>query len=118
MNLDHPQSDSRRTFTLIAKSLQGLANMSTFGAKEHWMEPMNTFLTSHRAEFKTFLDVICSVPSSSLPVIIPPSYSTPLTILSRLPPTSREGFPSLPYLIDHAKSFASLVNLWLEHCSG
>ncbi|KAF2842019.1 Rho GTPase activation protein [Patellaria atrata CBS 101060] len=113
---DHPQARARRTLTLIAKSLQGLANMSTFGQKESWMEPMNTFLTSHRQDFKTFIDNICSVPSNLLhnQPILPPSYSTPLAILQRLPPTSREGFPSLPYLIDHAKNFAALVGLWLE----
>jgi hypothetical protein len=81
------------------------------------MEPMNSFISTHRNEFRAFLDTVCAVSSTSIPVNIPPSYSTPLAILSRLPPTSREGFPSLPYLIDHAKSFATLVNLWLEHCS-
>lgn len=34
--------------------------------------------------------------------------------MQRLPPTSREGFPSLPYLIDQARAFADLVQLWLE----
>lgn len=83
------------------------------------MEPMNTFLTSHRQDFKTFVDNICSIDSASSGASpIPPSYSTPLAILTRLPPTSREGFPSLPYLVDHAKNFASLVNLWLDHASG
>jgi hypothetical protein len=113
---DHPKARARRTLTLIAKSLQGLANMSSFGTKEAWMEPMNTFLTSHRQEFKTYLDNICSISSSTSPAPpIPPSYSTPLAILQRLPPTSREGFPSLPYLVDHARNFAALVDLWLDH---
>lgn len=81
------------------------------------MEPMNTFLSSHRNEFKGFVDTICSISSinDSAASPIPPSYSTPLAILTRLPPTSREGFPSLPYLVDHAKNFATLVNLWLDH---
>lgn len=102
--------------TLVAKSLQGLANMSSFGTKESWMEPMNSFLNSHRQEFKTYLDNICSISSITSPAPhIPPSYSTPLAILQRLPPTSREGFPSLPYLVDHACNFAALVDLWLEN---
>ncbi|KAF2492343.1 hypothetical protein BU16DRAFT_110923 [Lophium mytilinum] len=113
---DHPKPKARRTLTLIAKSLQGLANMSTFGAKEQWMEPMNTFLSSHRQEFKSYIDNICSISSASSALSpIPPSYSTPLAILQRLPPTSREGFPSLPYLIDHARNFAALVDLWLNN---
>ena len=114
---DDPRPNARRTFTLIAKAIQTLANMGTFGAKEQWMEPMNAFLGSHRQDFKTFLDNICSISSTTVPATpIPPSYSTPLQILQRLPPTSREGFPSLPYLIDHARNFAGLVNLWLDHC--
>ncbi|KAL1650836.1 GTPase activating factor [Diplodia intermedia] len=113
---DHPKMRARRTLTLIAKSLQGLANMSTFGAKEQWMEPMNSFLNGHRHEFKKFIDDICSIsPNTSSVSPIPPSYSTPLAILQRLPPTSREGFPSLPYLIDHARNFAELVTLWLDN---
>ncbi|KAK7732160.1 GTPase activating factor [Botryosphaeria dothidea] len=113
---DHPKMRARRTLTLIAKSLQGLANMSTFGAKEQWMEPMNSFLNGHRQEFKNFIDNVCSIsPTASTVSPIPPSYSTPLAILQRLPPTSREGFPSLPYLIDHARNFAELVQLWLDN---
>ncbi|KAI9769269.1 MAG: hypothetical protein M1840_004398 [Geoglossum simile] len=112
---DHPKPKAQRTLTLIAKSLQGLANMSSFGAKESWMEPMNRFLTTHRQLFKEFIDTICSVsPELGLSSAIPPSYATPITILARLPPTSREGFPSLPYLIDHARAFAELVTLWLD----
>jgi hypothetical protein len=107
---------ARRTFTLIAKSLQGLANMSSFGTKEAWMEPMNAFLTSHRQEFKKYLDDICSISTTSSPAPpVPPSYSTPIAILHRLPPTFKEGFPSLPYLIDHSRNFAMLVNLWLDN---
>jgi hypothetical protein len=98
----------------VAKSLQGLANMSTFGNKEEWMEPMNAFLQKQRNIFKEYIDTLCDVSSTNLQVNIPPSYSTPLAILNRLPTTSREGFPSLPHLIDHARSFAALVSLWLD----
>ncbi|KAK5108661.1 hypothetical protein LTR62_008066 [Meristemomyces frigidus] len=127
---------ARRTFTLIAKSLQTLANMASFGNKEHWMEPMNTFLGKHRESFKTFIDDICYVPtplstsvynnstasSPTYPTIVPStethlSYGTPMTIMTRLPVTSREGFPSLPYLIDQARAYADLVQLWLEFTS-
>lgn len=79
------------------------------------MEPMNAFLAKQRTAFKKFLDTLCDVSSTKIEVNIPPSYSTPLAILSRLPPTSREGFPSLPHLIDHARSFAALVTLWLDN---
>jgi hypothetical protein len=124
---------ARRTFTLIAKSLQTLANMASFGTKEHWMEPMNAFLTQHRESFKAFIDDVCYVPtplsgatyasssgsspnyaSGAVSAETHLSYTTPMTIMQRLPPTSREGFPSLPYLIDQARAFADLVQLWME----
>lgn len=111
---DHPQPKAQRTLTLIAKSLQVLANLSTFGQKEEWMEPMNKFLNGHRQGVKDYIDDVCSIPAERNTFALPASYSTPVTILARLPPTSREGFPSLPYLIDHAKNFSALVKLWLD----
>ncbi|GMG22505.1 unnamed protein product [Aspergillus oryzae] len=105
---------AQRTLTLIAKALQGLANMTTFGSKEPWMEPMNKFLVGNRIEFKQFVDSICAIPADRPTPIVTPSYATPIQILGRLPPTSREGFPSLPFLIDHPRSFAILIRIWLE----
>lgn len=114
-HLDDPKPKARRSFTLIAKSLQGLANMASFGSKEHWMEPMNAFLSTHRDAFKSFIGDICSIPTSEASAAEKPaSYSTPLAIQSRLPMTSREGFPSLPYLIDQSREYAGLVELWLQ----
>ena len=100
------------------------------------MEPMNQFLTQNRDSFKGFVDDVCYVPTpllsssfshseSSSPTSTGGvtsaesnfSYTTPMTIMHRLPPTSREGFPSLPYLIDQARCFAELVQLWLETTS-
>ena len=97
------------------------------------MEPMNAFLTQNRETFKDFIEGMCYVPSplsastftsstSSSPTYPPGavsaethlSYTTPMTIMQRLPLTSREGFPSLPYLIDQARAYAELVQLWLE----
>ncbi|KAL8729190.1 MAG: hypothetical protein Q9166_004929 [cf. Caloplaca sp. 2 TL-2023] len=111
---DHPRPQAQRTLTLISKTLNTLANIGTFGSKEPWMEPMNGFLNTHRQEFKTFVDTICGISPGHGTSPIPPSYATPITILGRLPGTSREGFPSLPYLIDQAKECAALVDLWLD----
>ncbi|KAL8721957.1 MAG: hypothetical protein Q9225_001471 [Loekoesia sp. 1 TL-2023] len=96
------------------ETLNTLANLGTFGSKEPWMEPMNGFLNTHRQGFKTFVDTICSISPDHANSPIPPSYATPITILGRLPGTSREGFPSLPYLIDQAKECAALIGLWLD----
>ncbi|KAI4171884.1 MAG: hypothetical protein LQ343_003961 [Gyalolechia ehrenbergii] len=111
---DHPRPQAQRTLTLISKTLNTLANLGTFGSKEPWMEPMNGFLNAHRQGFKTFVDTICSISPDHANSPIPPSYATPITILGRLPGISREGFPSLPYLIDQAKECAALVDLWLD----
>ncbi|KAH8701863.1 putative GTPase activating protein [Talaromyces proteolyticus] len=111
---EHPRPRAQRTLTLIAKALQGLANMTTFGGKEPWMEPMNKFLLMNRSAFKEFVDTICSIPAERPAQIVTPQYATPIQILGRLPVTSREGFPSLPFLIDHARSFAALIKLWLR----
>lgn len=78
------------------------------------MEPMNKFLVGHRSEFKEFVDSVCAIPADRPVPIVTPSYTTPIQILGRLPYTSREGFPSLPFLIDHARSFANLIRVWLE----
>lgn len=112
---DHPRPRAQRTLTLIAKVLQKMSNMSTFGKREEWMEPMNRFLTSQRPIFRDYIDQVCGIPAERGGVkSVPPAYSTPITMLGRLGPTAKEGFPSLPYLIDHARSFASLVRLWVD----
>ncbi|TWU79247.1 hypothetical protein ED733_009019 [Metarhizium rileyi] len=112
---DHPQPRAQRTLTLIAKVLQKMSNMSTFGKREEWMEPMNRFLTTQRPVFRDYIDQVCGIPAERGGVkSVPAAYSTPITILGRLGSTAKEGFPSLPYLIDHARSFASLVRLWVD----
>lgn len=112
---DYPRPQAQRTLTLIAKALQALANLSGIGKKEVWMEPMNRFLSARRQSLKDFIDEICAIPAERSSNILPASYSTPITILGRLSPLAREGFPSLPFLIDHARNFASLVRLWADH---
>jgi hypothetical protein len=111
---DHPRPHAQRTLTLIAKCLQALANLSTIGKKETWTQPMNHFLNTRRQALKDFIDSVCAIPMERTAVTVPASYSTPITILGRLAPLSREGFPSLPYLIDHARNFATLVKLWTD----
>ncbi|KAG0081732.1 hypothetical protein BGZ90_005375 [Linnemannia elongata] len=61
---EHPEARAHRTLTLIAKSLQGLANLVTFGSKESWMVPMNEFITENTKSLKDFIDQIC-VPDPS-----------------------------------------------------
>ncbi|KAH7149172.1 hypothetical protein B0J13DRAFT_299207 [Dactylonectria estremocensis] len=111
---DHPRPRAQRTFTLIAKALQKLANLSTFGKREEWMEPMNRFLNVQRQSIRDYIDQVCGIPADRSANMIPAGYSTPVTILGRLSPTAKEGFPSLPYLIDDTRNFAGLVKLWVD----
>ncbi|ORY65384.1 uncharacterized protein BCR38DRAFT_484812 [Pseudomassariella vexata] len=111
---DNPRPKAQRTLTLIAKGLQALGNLATFGKKESFMEPMNKFLNHQRQPFKDFIDQVCSISAERNGVTLPATYTTPITILGRLSPISREGFPALPYLIDHPRNYAALVKLWLE----
>ncbi|KAK8045128.1 hypothetical protein PG993_005152 [Apiospora rasikravindrae] len=112
---DNPRHRAQRTLTLVAKGLQALGNLSTFGRKEGWMEPMNKFLNTQRQPFKEFIDQICYIPTErAATASLPATYMAPVTILGRLSPIAREGFPALPYLIDHPRNFSALVKLWLE----
>lgn len=113
---DHPRPRAQRTLTLMAKGLQALANLSTIGKKETWMEPMNRFLAVQRQSVKDFIDAVCAIPAEkpNTAPILPASYSTPITIMGRLSPVAREGFPSLPYLIDHTHYIAALVKMWMD----
>jgi hypothetical protein len=111
---DHPRPQAQRTFTLIAKALQKLANLSNFGKREEWMEPMNRFLNVQRQSVRDYIDQVCSIPADRSTNFVPAGYSTPVTILGRLSPTSKEGFPSLPYLVDDTRNLASLVKLWVD----
>ncbi|RMD44719.1 hypothetical protein DV735_g240, partial [Chaetothyriales sp. CBS 134920] len=113
---EHVVDGTKRTFTLIAKSLNTLANMTRFGTKETWMEPMNKFLAASTNEFKLFIDNICAISSSQLTSSsLEPQYAAPTQIKGRLPTTSREGLPSLPYLLDETKFLADLAALWVAH---
>ncbi|RVD83765.1 uncharacterized protein DFL_005543 [Arthrobotrys flagrans] len=112
---DHPGTRAQRTLTLVAKSLQGLANMTTFGVKEPWFEPMNEFLVEHNGEFKKYIDSVSASPPEVVTSFqVPPSYATPITIQARLQQGSKEGFPSLPFLIDQPRAIGRLVQMWLK----
>lgn len=80
------------------------------------MEPMNKFLAAATGEFKSFIDEICAVGASQgASANLEPQFAAPNQIKNRLPPLSREGLPSLPYLLDQPKLLAQLVELWVTH---
>lgn len=49
-------SQVSRTLTLLAKTLQNLANLIEFGQKEPYMIPLNGFISKHRRNMEEFLD--------------------------------------------------------------
>ncbi|CAI4233262.1 unnamed protein product [Auanema sp. JU1783] len=66
---EYPSSTTARNLTLIAKTLQNLANFTKFGGKEHYMEFMNQFVEREWQRMKDFLLFIssgpCDAPSRS-----------------------------------------------------
>ncbi|KAI2664438.1 Ras GTPase-activating protein 1 [Labeo rohita] len=53
---DPPSSTAGRTLTLVAKSVQNLANLVEFGAKEPYMEGVNPFIKNNKQRMIMFLD--------------------------------------------------------------
>ena len=109
-----PSVGAQRTLTLIAKTLQGLANLSIFGDKEPWMSAMNPFFSSHKSAFEDYISFLCSPPTSSteeLTSVDHDAYRNPSHIRSKLEPQIlREGVPSLPFLIDLPREYALLAS--------
>ncbi|KAG5834415.1 ras GTPase-activating protein 1 [Anguilla anguilla] len=59
---DPPSSTAARTLTLVAKSVQNLANLVEFGAKEPYMEGVNPFIKNNKHRMIMFLDELGNVP--------------------------------------------------------
>uniref|UniRef100_A0A0R3S820 Ras-GAP domain-containing protein n=1 Tax=Hymenolepis diminuta TaxID=6216 RepID=A0A0R3S820_HYMDI len=56
------ESNCQRNLTLVAKSLQSLANLSTFGDKEFFMRFMNAYVEAQIPVMRRFLRDISSLP--------------------------------------------------------
>lgn len=109
-----PDPKSQRTLTLIAKTLQGLANFAAFGQKEPWMLPMNSFVQDNTTAFVDFIEHISrpAPPSASRQEWTSPSaavYIAPYRLRSSLPPLVREGVPLVPHLIDLPRNLGLLA---------
>jgi RAS protein activator-like 2 len=55
---EYPNEKAARNLTLVAKTLQTLANFTRFQGKENFMEFMNDFLEREAPSMKTFLQHI------------------------------------------------------------
>ncbi|MDP2434302.1 MAG: hypothetical protein Q8P67_01000, partial [archaeon] len=60
-----PSEAASRTLTLIAKTLQNLANFVEFGAKEPYMEGLNPFIRRNMDRMHQFLESLSEPPVSS-----------------------------------------------------
>ena len=56
--LEYPNEKAARNLTLIAKTLQTLANFTRFQGKENFMEFLNDFLEKEAPAMKNFLQLI------------------------------------------------------------
>ncbi|ORY89382.1 hypothetical protein BCR35DRAFT_300543 [Leucosporidium creatinivorum] len=109
-----PDPKSQRALTLVAKTLQGLANFAAFGQKEPWMLPMNSFVQDNTSAFVDFIEHISrpAPPSASRQEWTSPSaavYIAPYRLRSSLPPLVREGVPLVPHLIDLPRNLGLLA---------
>ncbi|XP_036382295.1 ras GTPase-activating protein 1 [Megalops cyprinoides] len=59
---DPPSLTAGRTLTLVAKSVQNLANLVEFGAKEPYMEGVNPFIKNNKHRMIMFLDELGNIP--------------------------------------------------------
>ncbi|GAA5828917.1 hypothetical protein JCM11251_005917 [Rhodosporidiobolus azoricus] len=110
-----PDPRSQRTLTLVAKTLQGLANFSSFGQKEPFMLPMNPFVQENTAAFVDFIEHISTAapatgyrqewtsPSAA-------AYFAPYRLRNSLAPLEKEGVPLLPHLIDLPRELGLLAS--------
>ncbi|GJN90708.1 hypothetical protein Rhopal_003722-T1 [Rhodotorula paludigena] len=109
-----PDPKSQRTLTLVAKTLQGLANFSSFGQKEPWMLPMNPFVQENTAALVDFIEHVATpAPSTAYrqewTSTNASAYVTPYRLRSSLPGLAREGVPILPHLIDLPRELGLLA---------
>jgi len=80
MRTEHPNEQTRRTLTLIAKTLQVLANLGSFGIKELYMAPMNDYIMTQTDKMTDFIDSVASTdgPATSAPVPVDQAYELAL----------------------------------------
>ncbi|GAA5888185.1 hypothetical protein JCM5296_000222 [Sporobolomyces johnsonii] len=110
-----PDTKSQRTLTLVAKTLQGLANFSSFGQKEPWMLPMNPFVQDNTSAFVDFIEHV-STPAASTAYRqewtspLASTYLAPYRLRNSLAPLAKEGVPLLPHLIDLPRELGLLAS--------
>ena len=103
-----PDPRAQRTLVLVAKSIQGLGNFSTFGTKEIWMAGMQPFVKENS---EGLVDFITSIATPSTSSSASSAYFAASRLRSSLSSNVREGVPTLPHLIDVCKDAGLLASL-------
>ncbi|KAH9824834.1 Rho GTPase activation protein [Melampsora americana] len=113
-----PEPKSQRTLTLLAKTLQGLGNLTLFGVKEPFMAIMNPFIKNHLESFRDYIKFISTneidegiggkIEWTSQEF---EGYGLPIALRSSLPHQVRDGIPLLPHLLDPVKDCSLLASL-------
>ncbi|VDM97384.1 unnamed protein product, partial [Onchocerca ochengi] len=62
---EYPSGNAARNLTLIAKTLQTLANFTKFGGKEHYMDFMNEFVEHEWDNMHRYLMKISTLPTNN-----------------------------------------------------
>jgi len=110
-----PDLRTSRTLTLIAKVLNGMANLQTFGDKEPWMAAMNPFVQRNLSSYQDFITYLCSKEEgvkSDWAEKDFDMYRIPnLKRMALSPDIVKEGVPELPFLIDLPKEYAAFAAL-------
>eukprot|EP00058_Branchiostoma_floridae_P006819 XP_002592307.1 hypothetical protein BRAFLDRAFT_206850 [Branchiostoma floridae] len=106
---ESPTPTAARTLTMVAKSLQNLANLVEFGAKEPYMEAVNPFIVKNKERMIMFLD--------ELAVRIPTS---PCHLMCECVYVCECNVPSYPEVTEKVKSdpsqdLATLHQICLSH---
>ncbi|TPX70902.1 hypothetical protein SpCBS45565_g01494 [Spizellomyces sp. 'palustris'] len=97
---DFPDATTARTFTLIAKILQNLANLSDFGSKEPYMAECNSFIEANIDAMKSFIDAIATIPGNG--ALRSPSSKRPARVARRDAEHLYQFFmQNLDALVDH-----------------
>lgn len=106
----------QRTLTLIAKTLQGLANMTNFGAKEPYMSVMNEFVDENKQAFVDYVYSISKVDDTAALATTEEAQAAEGAKEAALvrnkiqEEIARDAVPSLPYLFDLGKEYAMLCS--------
>ncbi|KAJ1912579.1 hypothetical protein IWQ60_009603 [Tieghemiomyces parasiticus] len=101
---ENPEPKVHRTLTLLAKSVQCLANLSEFGVKEPHMSPMNEFVMENSSALMEFIDFLASQKDEELP----PHATAPSSKLMTLAISHSFHSPLAPYLVDMDKELSAL----------